>query len=154
MSVPTNAFGPDLVVTSDDGAELALVVEAKLHPTHLCETESQLKEYMLAMSCPVGLLVTPKEIRLYHDRYVSTAEDSVELVGAYAAPTEWAPWQAQADSSLADSAFDDVVREWLEGLASESGLRSLPPNFRQPAEEYLLPAIHLGAVRAARPRNA
>src|SRR5437868_6137554 len=105
MGVPTNVFGPDLVVTSDDGTELELVVETRLRQGHLGETETQLKEYMIDMSCSVGLLVSPGEIRLYHDTYVSDEPDSVDLVGTYPAPKEWAVWQAQADSPFAESGF-------------------------------------------------
>jgi hypothetical protein len=154
MARPADVFEPDLIVTTDDGTESVLVVEAKLHPVPLVETERQLKQYMLAMRCPVGLLATPKKIRLYYDQYLSATEDSVKLVGEYAAPSDWAAWQQRPGSAQVGAGFEDAVRKWLEGLSTESALRSSSPDVRQAAEEYLIPALNQGVVRAARPRKA
>jgi hypothetical protein len=136
--VPADVFEPDLIVTTDDGTELLLVVDAKLRPTDLADTHSQLKQYMLAMRCPVGLLPTPDKIRICHDRYLSATEESVELIGEYPAPAEWDVWREQSASPRFASAFEDAVRNWLEGLSTESGLWSLP---------------NQGIVWAARPRT-
>jgi hypothetical protein len=155
MTVPTDTFEPDLVVTTDDGTELVLVVEVKARAVRLAETESQLKEYMLAMRCPVGLLATPSQIRLYYDQYLSASENSVQLVGEYAAPSPWAAWFGKSLSvPNAGMSFEDAVRGWLEGLATESSLRSLPPDLRRAAEAFLIPALNQGRVRAAHLRRA
>ena len=113
MASPADLFEPDLIVTTDDSTELVLVVEAKLHPVALVETERQLKLLLLAMRCPVGLLATPKKIRLYYDQYLSATEDSVKLVGEYAAPLDWAAWQQGPGSAQVGAGFEDAVRNWL-----------------------------------------
>jgi hypothetical protein len=154
MVVPADVFEPDLVITADEGTDLVMVVEVKMCLTHLAETESQLREYMLAMRCPVGLLATPKTLRLYDDQYLSASEDSVKLIGEYAAPPDWAIWEHRREGAQARGGFEDAVQGWLERLKTESGLRSLPPDFREAAEQYLVPALNQGAVRAAHPRAA
>jgi len=145
MPIPADVFEPDWIVTTGDGTDFMLVVEAKPRAAHLAETESQLKQYMLAMACPVGLLATPQAIRIYHDQYLSATEESVRLVGEYAAPPEWTSWGGVA--------FDDIVREWLERLTTESGLRSLPADLRRAVEEHLVPLLNQGVMRAAGPRR-
>jgi hypothetical protein len=65
MAVSADVFNPDLIVTANEGTDLILVVEAKRSLTQLAETESQLRQYMLAMHCPLGLLATVKTLRLY-----------------------------------------------------------------------------------------
>lgn len=180
MPVPANVFEPDWIVTSDDGTQWELIVEAKLHP-EFPGTESQLKQYMMGMNCPLGLLATPKILRLYRDEYLSDTEESVKVVGEYAAPSEWAKWQEVMGSEVepdsegavsryrnthgydwrkremaaeAEADFEDAVRAWLEGLTTEAGLRSLAPDFRREAVYYLVPILNQGELRGARPRRA
>jgi hypothetical protein len=151
MGSSSDIFEPDLIVTSDDGTEMDLVVDARPSSTHLAEVEGQLKEYMLAMRSPLGLLATPHTIRLYHDEYLPTDDESIKVVGEYPAPVDWAAWEGRPDSARAGLGFEDVVQNWLERLATESGLRSLPADFRRAVEEYLWPVLNRGVVRAARP---
>jgi hypothetical protein len=49
-------------------------------------------------------------------------------------------------------AFEQLVQSWLEGLATESGLRELPTELRSTAQLYIVPAVTKGAVRAGHPR--
>ena len=63
------AFRPDIIVTTQEG--VSLVVEAKLTMPNLERTEEQLKQYMVGMQCPVGLLITPERMWLYRDSYTS-----------------------------------------------------------------------------------
>lgn len=178
MAAPANVFEPDWIVTSDDGTQWELIVEAKLHPT-FPETESQLKQYMIEMKCPLGLLATPKTVRLYQDEYLSDSEESVKLVSECAAPSVWAQWQEAPGTevvpgydgavrrygnayaydwrkreTLAGAEFEDAVRDWLKGLTTESGLRSLPADFRREAEYYLVPVLNRGELRGIHPRRA
>jgi hypothetical protein len=149
MALLSDVFAPDLIVTNDDGTKMELVVDARSRSTHLAEVESQLREYMLEIGCPLGLLATPRIIRLYHDEYLPADEESVKLVGEYPAPAEWAAWEKRVGAG-----FESVVLHWLERLVSESGLRSLPPEFRRAVQRYLWPVLDSGDVRAARPWSA
>src|SRR5207237_4909171 len=113
-------FAPDLIVTADDGTEWALVVEAKFCLDDLTATESELKQYMLAMRCPLGLLVTPDRIRMYHDQYVSNDESSIELIGDFPAPPAISKSLASQDqANQPDHVFEDTVRGWLEMLIAD-----------------------------------
>jgi hypothetical protein len=146
MTPLSDVFAPDLIVTNDDGTKCELIVDARSRSTHLAEVESQLKEYMLEIGCPLGLLATPSIIRLYHDEYLPADEESVKLVGEYPAPAEWAVWEKRVGTG-----FESVVLNWLESLVTESVLRSLPDDFRRTVEWYLWPVLDRGDVRAARP---
>jgi len=154
MAVSADVFNPDLIVMANDGTDLVLVVEAKQSLTRLADTESQLRQYMLAMRCPVGLLATVKALRLYYDQYLSAGEDSVKLIGDYPAPSVWAKFEDRNGAPEAAAGFEDVVRAWLEDLTTESGLRTLSRELREAAELYLLLVLNQGSLRAAHPRAA
>lgn len=144
MASLSDLFAPDLIVTNDDGTRRELIVDARSRSTHLAEVESQLKEYMLEIGCPLGLLATPRIIRLYHDEYLD--EESVKLVGEYPAPVDWAAWEERVGTG-----FESVVLHWLENLVTESSLHSFPADFRRAIQRYLWPVLDRGEVRAARP---
>jgi hypothetical protein len=153
MAAVSDIFDLDLIVTTDGGTEWLLIVDVKLRVVDLTATESQLKQYMLGMRCPCGLLATPDKLRIYYDRFLSATEDSIERVGEFAAPREWSSWRSTPDSERAALGFEDTVRNWLEGLGADSELRSVPVEFRDAAERYLLPVLNHGVLRAAGPRS-
>ena len=144
-------FEPDIIVTGPDASDVALVVEVKLSSQTLEDSERQLKAYMASLGSPVGLLVTPHRLRLYQDRYLPSVEDSITEVGDFDVNDilRFRPTQnLQADSLD----FERSVQSWLEGLSTESGLRSLSPEFRRAAQMYIVPALAQGVVRSGHPR--
>ena len=147
------AFEPDIIVTGPESPEIALVVEVKTNIRDLESTERQLKTYMAAMRCPVGLLVTPQHLWLYRDRYLASSEDSISRVGEFDVTSVLNFKQSDAERSDA-VAFEGLVQSWLEDLATESGLRKLPSEFRRAAQLYIVPAISQGIVRAGHPRSS
>ncbi len=64
------AFEPDIIVTGPEPSEIALIAEVKTSPLSIDESERQLKNYMAAIGSPVGILVTPEHLRIYHDQYL------------------------------------------------------------------------------------
>jgi len=145
------AFEPDIIVTGADSSELALVAEVKTSLRDIESSKLQLKKFMAAMRCPVGLLVTPEQLWLFRDRYLSSSEDSISQVAEF--DVKDVPNFEQARTGRGDTlAFEQLVQFWLEGLATESGLRELPPELRRAVQLYVVPAISQGAVRAGHPR--
>ena len=145
------AFGPDIVVTERDGWEPALVVEAKMNLQDLEGTEQQLKMYMSATLCPVGLIVTPTQLRLYRNRFLSSSEDSIELVGAFDVH-DVLHYRRAGDGHEDAFEFEGFVQAWLETLGSEAGLQGLPAELRRAVRWYIFPAVTQGVVQAAHPR--
>ena len=143
-------FEPDIVVTGPEGTEIALVVEAKTKLYDFDATERQLKEYMVGMRCPVGLLVTPERLWVYRDQYISASDDSITKVGEFDL-TNVLKFD-EAGVRRKDLAFEVLVQSWLEGLSTESGLRQLAPELRAAAQTYIVPAISQGGIRAGHPR--
>ncbi len=140
------AFQPDILVTSTDEPRIALVIEAKVHLRNLKQTEAELKQYMVQMQCPTGMLITPERMWLYRDSYVTRASDSIERVGEYNVKPLWLePPPRQA------ARFEAFVQRELEGL---TGIPrpGLPSDLRDALREYILPALKAGDVRAAHPR--
>lgn len=140
------AFQPDILVTSPDEPRVTLVIEARVHLQNLDRTEAQLKQYMVSMQCPIGMLITPERMWLYRDTYTTRAPDSIQRVGEYNIESLWRePPPAQGDR------FEAFVQHRLEDLA-RTPAQDLPSDLRDALREYILPAITTGDVRAAHPR--
>lgn len=140
------AFQPDILVTSPNEPRVTLVIEAKVHLSNLDRTEAQLKQYMVGMQCPLGMLITPERMWLYRDSYTSRSPDSVQRVGEYNIKSLWRePPPAEGRQ------FETFVQNRLEDLA-EAPAQELPSDLRDAMREYILPAITTGDVRAAHPR--
>jgi hypothetical protein len=140
------AFRPDILVTTPDEPRAALVVEATVQLSDLDRTEQQLKEYMVSMQCPVGLLVTPERIHLYRDLYTDRSPRSVQRIGEYDAAPLWAHRPPEDPVR-----FEGFVQDWLERLTDQP-TRHLPRELGEALREYVLPALSQGEVRAAGPR--
>ncbi len=147
------AFEPDIIVTGPESADIALVVEVKANVRDLENSERQLKRFMVAMQCPVGLLVTPQRLWLYRDRYLSSSEDSIERVGEFLIE-DILDFEQSGGGGKDELAFERLVQSWLEGLGTESGLHELPVELRRAVELYIAPAISQGTVRAGHPRSS
>jgi hypothetical protein len=145
----------DIIVRSPDSTEVKLVVEAKLRVFDLDETERRLKNFMLQLRCPLGLLISPDRLWVYLDRFTSDSVESVERLGDFGIagllPFHSVP--AMAGERAAASAFEDAVQDWLESLPI-SNTRALihDPRLLDVIDHYVVPAIETGIVGAAGPR--
>jgi hypothetical protein len=146
-------FEPDVIVTASEGLGVLLVAEVKISLTDKSQAEEQLKRYMVGMRCPVGLLVTPERLWIYNDSYSVPGLASVECVGEFPL-FGLRVLQLDADVFPRQPAFalEQAVQRWLEGLSTESERQKLPPALREALEEYVVPALNEGQVRAAGPR--
>lgn len=140
------AFQPDILVISPDEPRVTLVIEAKVHLSDLDRTEAELKQYMVGMQCPIGMLITPERMWLYRDSYTTRAPDSIQRVGEYNVESLW-----REPPPVQGARFEAFVQERLEDLA-KTPAQDLPSDLRDALREYILPAITAGNVRAAHPR--
>jgi hypothetical protein len=62
-------FEPDILINTPAGR--VMVIEAKVAMHDFPRTEEALKQYMVDMQYPFGLLVTPEKVRVYRDSYSS-----------------------------------------------------------------------------------
>jgi hypothetical protein len=141
------SFQPDIVVAEPD-AGLRLVVEVKLGTVDVPAAEGQLARFMLGMRCPLGMIVTLDDMRLYRDTFASTDESSIELVGAFATPASLVRRVSRTDPPAEGARrFEDAVQEWLEDLTRlDRGELDAPA--RRLVEEHIIPALLGGEVRA------
>jgi hypothetical protein len=141
----TMAFEPDIIVTVPDTPFMELVIEAKTHLADLHEAETDLKQYMLGMRCPLGILVTPDHLWLYRDFYTKTP-DSVRRIGDYDLTKVW-----REPPPTRPNQFEAFVQHWLEDLA-KAPPSALPRELDDTLRDHLIPALASGVIRAAHPR--
>ena len=140
----------DIIVSSPDSTEVKLVVEAKLETPNLRETEHQLRNFMLQLRCPLGLLVSPQRLWVYLDRFTSYSEDSIERLGEFNIE---GLIRFHVPATGGGIAFENAVQSWLEDLSSDTTRGQVQdPKLREIINHYILPAIETGIVRAAGPR--
>jgi len=72
---------PDIVVTRSDSPEVLLVVEVKDRIADMDNAEKALRDYMVHMSCPCGMLVTREQTRFYRNAYTDYEPQTVEMIG-------------------------------------------------------------------------
>jgi hypothetical protein len=101
---------------------------------------------MARMNCPVGMLVTPEQARIYINRFTDYTPQSVELIGEY--PTIDL---LGAPEKVAEPYLEWFVQEWLEDLSS-GARRSWPSTVREAIEFSVLPMVTGSHVRAGGPR--
>ncbi len=123
-----------------------MVIEAKVAMNDLPRTEEALKQYMVDMLYPFGLLVTPEKVRVYRDFYSSFSPSSVKQVEEFDGARIWrqSPPRQEAE-------FEAFVQQWIENLV-DFPPESLPQQFKDIVRTYVLPALAAGEVRAAHPR--
>lgn len=147
-------FEPDVVILDAETSRPLVVFEAKLRVRDRTPAEAQMKAYMQAARCPVGVLATPEMLWLYSDRLRTKSPESVVLVGEYelSGVLDGPSPGRRPDIAHESYAFEAALQDWIEKLASETYRRALPVRLRQAFEEYVVPAFATGEVRAAGPR--
>ena len=93
---------PDILVTTAD-SRILLVVGAKFNAGELADIELPLKGYMVQMGVPIGLLVTPKIMGIYRNRYTGISEKSVERIKLVDIPESWPAFSCDPASSSGNS---------------------------------------------------
>jgi hypothetical protein len=147
------AFKPDIVVTSDDGVDTSLIVEVTLQQSPQHRIQDQIQRYMSGIRCPLGMVVTPRSIQIYRDRYTSLTPSSIELLGEYPTSGSFTEVESGPDTVSRAYRFESEVQGWLERLASGSvDVDALQPDLRRAIKEHILPALTQGTIRAAGPR--
>ncbi|HSY93767.1 MAG TPA: hypothetical protein VK812_20580 [Candidatus Binatus sp.] len=143
----------DIIVSSPDATEVRLVVEAKLRIPNLEATERELKNFMLQLSCPLGLLVSPQRLWVYLDRFTSDSQESVERLGEFNVEGLIRFRSPGGEGPEEHFAFENAVQDWLEGLAATTTQdRVEDPKLLETISHYILPAVESGVIRAAGPR--
>jgi hypothetical protein len=141
----------DIIVSSPDSTEVKLVVEAKLQTPDLRETEHQLKNFMLQLRCPLGLVVSPQWLWVYLDRFTSYSEDSIERLGEF---DMTGLINSHFPATGSGVAFENAVQAWLEDLSTSVTRGEVKdPKLLAIINHYILPAVETGIIRAAGPRK-
>jgi hypothetical protein len=138
------AFQPDILITTPD--DRIMVVEAQITMNDLPRTEEALKRYMVGMQYPFGLLITPEKGWVYRDLYSSLSPESVKQVEEFDSTRLW-----RRNPPRQGLEFEAFVQQWIEDLA-DFPTESLPPQLKDIVQDYVLPAIADGEVKAAHPR--
>lgn len=152
-SLKVMAFEPDILVTSADGSEIMLVAETKWYDRDVPNAEGQLKAYMTGMGAPIGLLITPRRLRIYRDRYLAPPGTSIELIGEFDVTQLFGSHSVQTGPNAALD-FESDAQDWLESLLSKPAGDELSPELRKATQLNILPSLSEGLIRAGHPRSA
>jgi hypothetical protein len=145
-------FIPDVIVTTDySPATIALVAEAKGTTASLDKAVIPLKQYMLLMGCPVGIIFTPQVLRIYKDRFLGRTQDSIELVGEF--PSDELFKARQPVPGGKEWEVESALVEWLDELAHTGQVVVSDPRLRSAIADYILPAISGGRVSVVHPNT-
>jgi hypothetical protein len=136
---------PDIVVTNPDSDEVLLAVEVKAGGAGAHLTESQIKDYMVHQSCPIGMLITPEDSLFFRNRYTGYEPETIQNIG------ECRTSDLLDAGSIADPYLVRRVEQWLENLRVGSH-RPWPSSVLEAMESYVLPAVMSGVIRATGPR--
>jgi len=143
------AFTPDVIVTTDySPGILALAGEAKGATANLDEAALQLKEYMLRTGCPVGIIFTPRVLRIYKYRFLGPSEDPIELVGEFPSREVL---ETRGPLAGPESAVESALLGWLDELAQTGQAAVSDPLLNSAISEHILPAVSGGRVSIAHP---
>jgi hypothetical protein len=132
---------PDFVVFAPDLPETRLVVEVKRREVDREAMVAQMKEYMAARHCPIGLLVTSTETWLLRDSYEGSGTDAIREEGPYATAELLGVDAVPED----EQRLELVVERWLEALTSGSA-DAIRGDVRHHLSPHLLPAVTEGRV--------
>lgn len=132
---------PDFVVLAPELPETRLVVELKAGDARSDEVIEQIKHYMVARRCPIGLLITPTDAWLLRDTYETSGIEAIREEGPYST-TELLGLTAVPATG---PALALAVEVWLESLTSGSA-SVLGERLRHDLSPYLLPAVTEGRV--------
>ena len=144
------SFEPDVVVVSPGAAHL--IAEARLQRSQDADPAEALRNYMLRMRVPAGMLVTPETVSIFRDTFRSESQQSIEQV-AVLRTAEIPELQPFATGLNRDPiAFEDAVQAWLVHLRArliEGDASGVDPVLA----EHIVPALAMGEIRAAGPRR-
>jgi hypothetical protein len=145
-------FVPDIVVTGPDTPRVLVAVEAKADEAQFQRVAREIRQYLFRMSSPVGLVVFPERLWVFHNTYTGTDESAIEQLGPYDLPNIL--WEnAGVGPQVKGRQFEAAVQAWLEHLAKTHDINNASPDLHSALETYVFPALNLGIVRAAGPRS-
>lgn len=145
-------LGPDIIVVGRDPSDVLLVVEAKLQPDKARDAQRPLKEYMVSVNCPTGLLMSIRTVWIFRNEFTSRKEDSVNLVGEYVNDIMEFNMFREGDSR-SEREFEALVRSWLEQMARDREVHASSSGLRQDLMSFVIPTLSVGEIRAAVPRE-
>lgn len=129
-------FSPDVIVRANDRPDVRLAVEVKVGQVDLDKAARQLRDYMSAVACPLGLLVTPRQTHVYQETY-SDNPDSIRELAVVETPV----LIGTRGISENELELEGAVRRWLETMVRHPGVPLHHVGEVARVEDHLLPAM-------------
>ncbi len=149
-------FEPDILVASEFGTDLLMIVEVKLRmrPSAVERFASPLKRYMASMNVETGVLISPQVMAIFVESYRGEGADSILKVAECTMDMVFPDFQYGTKLSSAQErkrayAFERRVHRWLERLVEEPNVHADQGDVHRLIGEYLLPNLKSGTVRPA-----
>lgn len=151
-------FKPDILVKSKDGPEIFLVGEVKLSLSArtIQQTNVRLKEYMVAMKCSTGFLISPIRLIVLRDNFYLQGTESIEQVADIVLEGIFPEFERDLrlrarTSRKKASMFEKSVFDWLDGLLVKNHIASSSVDLKRIISNYIIPALEEGELWAAKP---
>jgi hypothetical protein len=145
MRVKPAVLRPDIIVMDRDTPRFMLVAEVKAAPGSLAAPGGleQLKRYMRATNCSVGLLVTSDRTWVLYDTFEDYTDKSLQVAGEFSTDVIF----SGSREPFTEHTLALAVQGWLERL-STSYPSALPedPGARKLIERIIVPAVVEGRV--------
>lgn len=138
----------DLIVLAAGTPRVALVAQIKLHVLDVLKAavEAQLKRYMLASRCPVGLIVSPETTFVMVDQFESFTEASVQEGGEF----NTRDFLGLDHPVASERELRAALTRWLEQLTSGwPAVLPSSPDARTALLQQVVPAVTEGRVTSA-----
>jgi predicted RecB family endonuclease len=129
-------FSPDVIVRANDRPDVRLAIEVKAGQVDVQEAARQLRAYMSAVACPLGLLVTPRETHVYQETW-SENPDSIRELAVVETPV----LIGTRGISENEWELEGAVRRWLETMVRHPGVPLHRGGEVARVEDQLLPAL-------------
>ncbi|KFA93053.1 hypothetical protein [Archangium violaceum] len=129
-------FSPDVIVRANDRPDVRLAVEVTVGQVDLDKAARQLRDYMSAVACPLGLLVTPRKTHVYQETW-SDNPDSIRELAVVETPV----LIGTRGISENEVELEGAVRRWLETMVRHPGLPRHRVGEMARVEDHLLPAM-------------
>ena len=147
-------FQPDIIVVSPDG-EYLMLVEIKMTSRSIDQASqaiTQLKQYMLGLGCPNGLLIWGETIMLLQDSFEKSDGTSIQVISEAKLPGTLLLPQKSKSPTQAGWEFETRVQQWLEGLTLAANVQQLSEDLQHLFSEPILNLLRMGEIKSGGPR--
>jgi hypothetical protein len=152
------SINPDIIITNAEG-EYLVILQIKItqglinSPTNQPHIFDALKATMVALNCPIGVLIINQDITILRDSFEQSNGDSISIANQATIKSLNIPEKDSYTTNYSLGAeFEDQVQKWFVQLQSESCPYEQQEEASKIFDPLTLSLIRGGEIRAGHPR--